>query len=483
MKKKHPNSRRTFLKKSALTAVGISIIPRHVLGKGFIPPSDKLNIAIVGGGGKGFSDAINVYNNGASNIAAICDVDWSSATRAFEKFPTAQKFKDYRKLLDNVKDIDAITVSTPDHTHAVITLAAMQLNKHVYVQKPLTHNIYEARVLTEAANKYQIVTQMGNQGASGTGVQQMIEWFDSDIIGTVNQVHVWTNRPVWPQGIKSPSDKPAILDGLDWDSWIGPAEYVDYHPLYHPFKWRGWWNFGTGALGDMGCHLMDPPYRVLGLGYPLEVESSVGSIFTQDWTPDYYPESCPPSSRTQLKFAATAKNPSEVKLNWTDGGLRPFHPELIPADHPIGDENSANGVMMIGEKGIMTCGTYGRNAKIYLNTGELITPKESVEPESTITLPENGHHSQWVEACKSGYGSEKHKALTSSFDFAGPLTESILMGNLAIRSYNYREKAGNSYEYPGRKKLLWDGTNMAITNFEPANQFVKRTYREGWKLV
>ena len=245
--KKQQTNRRSFLKKSALTALGISIIPRHVLGKGYIAPSDKLNIAIVGGGGKGFSDAVNVYNHGMSNISAICDVDWNSAAQAFEKFPKAQKFKDYRKLLDTVKDIDAITVSTPDHTHAVITLAAMQLNKHVYVQKPLTHNIYEARTLTEAANRYQIVTQMGNQGASGEGVKTMTKWFDSGMIGAVNEVHVWTNRPVWPQGIKSPTDKPTVLDGLDWDTWIGPAEYVDYHPLYHPFKWRGWWNFGTGA--------------------------------------------------------------------------------------------------------------------------------------------------------------------------------------------------------------------------------------------
>ena len=479
--KTNPTSRRSFIKKSALTALGISIIPRHVMGRGFIPPSDKLNIAVVGAGGKGYSDAINVFNKGASNIAAICDVDWNSANRAFSFFPNAKKFKDYRILLDEIKDIDAITVSTPDHTHAVITLAAMQLNKHVYVQKPLTHNIYEARVLTEAANKYQIVTQMGNQGASGQGVQTMINWFNSGMIGTVNQVEVWTNRPVWPQGIKTPTDKPAILDGLDWDTWIGPAEWVDYNPLYHPFKWRGWWNFGTGALGDMGCHLMDPPYRVLGLGYPTEVESSVGSIFTQDWTPDYYPESCPPSSRTQLKFAATEKNHSEVKLNWTDGGLRPFHPELIPADHPIGDEDSTNGVIMIGDKGIMTCGTYGLNPKIYLNTGEIIKANFE-DANNTNVLPENGHQAKWVEACKDGYGSEKHKQLTSSFDFAGPLTESILMGNLAIRSYNLREKNGNSFEYPGRKKLLWDGANMKITNFEPANQFVKRTYREGWKL-
>lgn len=481
MSKKSSISRRSFIKNTALTTFGISIIPRHVLGKGFIPPSDKLNIAVVGAGGKGYTDLLNVWNNGASNISAICDVDWNMASQAFQKFPKAVKFKDYRKLLEEVKDIDAITVSTPDHTHAVITLAAMQLNKHVYVQKPLTHSIHEARVLTEAANKYKIVTQMGNQGASGKGVQTMIDWFNSGLIGTVSQVDVWTNRPVWPQGIKSPSDKPALIDNLDWDTWIGPAKMVDYHPLYHPFKWRGWWNFGTGALGDMGCHLMDPPFRVLGLSYPTEVESSVGSIFTKDWTPDFYPESCPPSSRTQLKFEATEKNPSQIKLNWTDGGLRPFHPELIPADHSIGDEDSANGVIMIGEKGIMTCGTYGLNPKIYLNSGDIILPDKQSNVGET-TLPENGHHTKWTDACKAGYGSIKHKSLTSSFDIAGPLTESILMGNLAIRSYNLREATKNGFDYPGRKKLLWDGSSMKITNFDAANQFVKREYREGWSL-
>ena len=481
MSKNSSNSRRAFIKKTAITSLGISIIPRHVMGKGFIAPSDKLNIAVVGGGGKGYSDMINVWNNGANNIVAICDVDWNMASKAFKQFPKAKPFKDFRKMFENMHGIDAVTVSTPDHTHAVITLTAMQLNKDVYVQKPLTHNIYEARVLTEAANKHKIVTQMGNQGASGKGVQTMANWFDKGLIGTVDQVHVWTDRPVWPQGIPTPTDKPALLNDLDWDTWIGPAQWVDYHPLYHPFKWRGWWNFGTGALGDMGCHLMDPPYRVLGLGYPTEVESSVGAVYTQDWIPDYYPESCPPSSRTQLKFKATEKNPSEVKLNWTDGGLRPFHPELIPANHPLGDEDSSNGVIMIGEKGIMTCGTYGRNPKIYLNSGEIILPEKDEDKEDD-PLPENGHHTRWVEACKAGYGSEQHKALTSSFDFSGPLTESVLMGNLAIRSYNLREKADRGFNYPGRKKLLWDGQNMRVTNFEPANQFVKREYREGWKL-
>jgi len=277
---KFSNTRRSFIRKAALTSLGITIIPRHVMGRGYIPPSDKLNVAVVGAGGKGYSDMINVWNNGASNIAAICDVDWNRASPAFKDFPKARRFKDYRKMLDEMSDIDAITVSTPDHTHAVITYAAMQLGKHVYVQKPLTHNIYEARVLTEAAVNNKIVTQMGNQGASGKGVQTMINWYDSGLIGNVHKVDVWTNRPVWPQGMKSPTDKPAILSNLDWDSWIGPAKWVDYHPLYHPFKWRGWWNFGTGALGDMGCHLMDPPYRVLGLGYPTEVESSV-ELFLQ----------------------------------------------------------------------------------------------------------------------------------------------------------------------------------------------------------
>lgn len=478
MKPKKITSRRSFLKKSSIAFTGIYIIPRHVLGQGYIAPSDKLNIAAVGGGGKGYTDLLHSWNEGASNIAAICDVDWNMAADAFKKFPEAKKYKDFRKLFDEVKDIDAVTISTPDHTHAVIAMTAMTQGKHVYVQKPLTHNIYEARMLTEAARKHKVVTQMGNQGASGDGVKQMTKWFDEGKIGNVHTVHVWTNRPVWPQGIPTPSDKPKMLDGLDWNNWVGPAKMVDYHPLYHPFKWRGWWNFGTGALGDMGCHLIDPPYRVLGLGYPSEVESSVGAIYTQSWVPEYLPESCPPSSRTQLKFQASEKNPVDVNMTWTDGGLRPFHPELIPADHPIGDNNSTNGVIMIGEKGIMTCGTYGRNPKIYFNNGQVIK-YESVASK----LPENGHQIRWVAACKEGFGKDQHKALTSSFDFAGPLTESILMGNLAIRSYMLRTpRKDGRHDYPGRKKLLWDGKNMKITNFESANQFVKREYREGWSL-
>lgn len=469
------NGRRNFLKKTAVVATGISIVPRHVLGKDFIAPSDKLNIAVIGGGGKGKSDGLNAWNKGTSNISAICDVDWNMSKDLMNKFPKAKKYKDFRKLFDEVKDIDAVTISTPDHTHAIITLTAMQLGKHVYVQKPLTHNIHEARVLTKAANKYNIVTQMGNQGASSDGTKQLIKWFDEGIIGKVDTVEVWTNRPVWPQGIKTPLDKPKMIDGLAWDTWVGPAKMVDYHPLYHPFKWRGWWNFGTGALGDMGCHLIDPAFRVLGLSHPTEVESSVGAVFSKDWTADYLPDSCPPSSRTQLKFKATDKNPVDVKLTWSDGGIRPFHPDLIPADHPIGNKDSSNGVMMIGEKGIMTCGTYGQEPKVYLNSGEILNMDKKLFNNK---LPESGHQIFWTEACKAGFGSKEHKSLTSSFDYAGPLTESLLIGNLAIRSY--MQKSGKKFN--GRKKLLWDSKNLRVTNFDDANKFVSRKYREGWKL-
>ncbi len=278
MKEKSP-SRREFIKKGALSAAAFYIVPRHVLGKGFTAPSDKLNIAAIGAGGKGASDIWNAYNNGAENVVALCDVDWKVAEASVKRFPNAKRYQNYKEMLEKEgKNIDAVTISTPDHTHAVIAMAAMQAGKHVYVQKPLSHDIYEARMMTEAARKYKIVSQMGNQGASSVGSWQMVNWFNAGLIGTVDEVHIWTNRPVWPQGIPVPKGQKEIPDGIAWDQFIGPAEWVDYTPAYHPFKWRGWWNFGTGALGDMGCHLIDPAFRVLGLGYPTEVECSAGSV-------------------------------------------------------------------------------------------------------------------------------------------------------------------------------------------------------------
>jgi predicted dehydrogenase len=479
MENNQENSRRNFIKTLGFAAGSFYIVPRHVLGKGFLAPSDKVNIAGIGCGGKGWSDLMSSWNNGAENIVALCDVDFNEAKRAAEKWPNAKKYSDFRELLDKEKGIDAVTISTPDHTHATIAMAAMNLGKHVYVQKPLTHNIYEARMLAKTAMDKKIVSQMGNQGSSGDGVRKMQDWYNAGVIGKVNEVHVWTNRPVWPQGIPVPTAKFATPAHLNWDQWLGPAAKVDYTPAYHPFKWRGWWAFGTGALGDMGCHLLDPPIRVLGLGSPTEVECSVGSVFLKDWNAEYIPEGCPPSSIVNLSFGPSAKNKSNVKLTWYDGGLRPPHPDGIDANVIMGDEDGTNGVIMIGSKGIMICGTYGRVPKVFIKgkqVPEADLPKEKI---ARVIGNADGHQTQWVNAIKAGFGNAP---LSSSFDYSGPFTESVLMGNLAIRSYMMREGEGNKITYPGRKKLLWDGVNLRITNFEPANQFVKREYREGWTL-
>lgn len=486
--KKVAPTRRQFIQAGALAAGSFFIVPRHVLGKGFIAPSDKLNIAGVGIAGKGFSDTNNAFNKGANNIVALCDVDWGrdQVKKNFEQHPKAAKYQDFRQMLEKeAKNIDAVTVSTADHTHAVVAMAAMQLGKHVYVQKPLTHNIYEARMLTEAARKYKVVTQMGNQGSSNPAQKKMVEWFDKGLIGKVHTVQLWTNRPVWPQGIPVPPAAGEVPSDLNWDVWLGPAQKVGYTPAYHPFKWRGWWNFGAGALGDIGCHEMDVPFRVLGLGYPTEVEASIGAVFLKDWTPEYIPEGCPPSSHVEMKFPATAKNKSDVKMIWSDGGIRPFRPEFLPENEPLSNDGGANGVFLIGDKGLMMCGMYGRDPKIFTKKGEKFElSAEELARQNDNTLPEYGHQVLWANACKAGFNSKEHKELTSSFDFSGPLTESVLMGNLAIRSFNVRTaRSGGGFDYPGRKKLTWDGKNMKITNFDDANQFVFRDYRPGWKLV
>lgn len=482
------NNRRDFIRQSSLAAAGFFIVPRHVIGKGHVAPSDKLNLAAIGAGGKGSSDLFNAFNKGANNVVAMADVDWDRCTTSFERFPNAKRYHDFREMLEKSgKDIDAVTISTPDHFHAVAAMACMQMGKHVYVQKPLTHNIAEARMLTEAARKHKVVTQMGNQGSSNPEQKVAMDWFEKGLIGDVHKVEVWTNRPVWPQGIPVPTDKPALpssMTAANWDTWLGPAQYVDYHPLYHPFKWRGWWNFGTGALGDIGCHTIDSPFRILGLGYPTEVECSVGQIFIKDWNPEYIPEGCPPSSLVEIQFPATKKNKIPCKLVWMDGGLRPFHPPQLPANEPLStDGKGANGVFLHGSKGVMIIDMYGNNPRIYLNSGEVI--KTPVVKE--IDLPEYGHQVHWANACKAGFNSKEHKELSSSFDYSGPLTETVLMGNLAIRSYMLRKEVVNAagksgLDFYGRKKLLWDGKAMKITNLDEANQFVTREYRNGWAI-
>lgn len=493
MSNKSRQNRRSFIRNGALATAGFFIVPRHTLGKGYTAPSDKLNIAAIGAGGKGTGDIFNAFNSGANNVVGLADVDWNQCKTSFDRFPNAKRYHDFRVMLDEMgKDIDAVTISTPDHFHAYAAMACMQLGKHVYVQKPLTHNIAEARMLTEAARRYKVVTQMGNQGSSNPAQKIAIDWFDKGLIGQVHTVNIWTNRPVWPQGIPVPTEKPALpasMTDKEWDIWLGPAQYVDYHPLYHPFKWRGWWNFGTGALGDIGCHTIDSPFRILGLGYPTEVECSVGNVFLKDWNPEYIPEGCPPSSHVQIQFPATKKNKIPLKMIWMDGGIKPMHPDWIPANEPLSDDGGENGIILHGTKGLMTIGMYGNSPKIYLKNGEKIEMPKT-EETSASKLPEWGHQIYWTQACKAGFESKEHKALTSSFDYSGPLTETVLMGNLAIRSYMIRNKVQrkmpngsmrDAFEFPGRLKLLWDGINMKITNFPDANQFVSREYRSGWE--
>lgn len=490
MRKKLPalgDSRRRFLKNSLIAASGFYIVPRHVLGgRGYTAPSDKLTLACVGVGGKGESDIDYLSGTGKVNIAFLCDVDDRRAAETRKKFPQAQNYKDYRLMLEKEhKHIDAVTVSTPDHQHAVIGMAAMQLGKHVYIQKPLAHDIYEVRMLTEAAPRYKVVTQMGNQGASGDGVRQLVDWYRAGIIGDVTEVFCFTNRPVWPQGIQWPSASVSVPAELDWDLWLGTAPKKDYVDNLVPFNWRGWWDYGTGALGDMGCHIIAPAFQVLELGYPTEAQCSVGSVFTGEFQQGYFPDSCPPSSHITLKFAGASGKP-DVKLHWMDGGIQPERPDELKPSEIFGDGD--NGTLFIGTKGKMMCGTYGRDPQLLptSRTAQTTVPQTIARvPGADIT----GHYNAWVEACMAGYGSDKEKNLSSNFRVAGPLAETVLMGNLAIRSYDIRKPAAgggtgrHEYDWPGRHiKLLWDGANMKITNFDDANQFVRRTYRSGWSL-
>lgn len=482
--KKPAISRRSFVKTSAI-ASSIFLVPRHVLGgPGYIAPSDRLNLAAIGAGGKGGSDIRNASVSGRERISALCDVDFSgSASTSVEAFPKAKLYNDFRVMLDKQKNIDAVTISTPDHVHGPAAKWAMERGIHVYVQKPMTHNIKEARMLTKMARNNKIVSQMGNQGGSNPLLDMVQKWIDEDRIGAISKVQVWSNRPVWPQGGKMPEpDASKKPEDLYWDLWLGPASQRAFTPNLHPFNWRGWWDYGTGALGDVGCHLIDIPFRTLNLKYPTDAECSVGSVFSQMWTPDYNPEGCPASSFITLHFDATEKTKSRIEMTWSDGGIRPSHPDIIPANDDIGGENSQNGVLIIGEKGIISTNINDSSPlmpKLYLNDG---TTEFGPEVEENLE-PEYGHQRKWVDACKAGFNSPEHQALTSSFDYAGPMTETVLMGNLAIRSYMLqKENSEGKMEFFARKKLLWDGENMRITNLEEANQFVGRTYRTGWEV-
>jgi len=461
-------SRRAFVEGVA-GAAGLLIVPRHVLGgPGYQAPSDTVNIATVG-----YVHGMGTSNTNAcakENIVTLCDVDESDAamekirrskTPILERFPNAARHRDFRVMLEKQKDIDAVIVATPDHTHAVIAMAAMQLGKHVYVQKPLTRTVSEARALTEAARRYKVVTQMGNQGRSGEGVRLIEEWISDGAIGKVTEVHCWTNRPIWPQGMDRPTDTPAPPKGLDWDLWIGPAPMRPAHRAYHPFSWRSWWDFGCGALGDMACHVMDASYSVLKLGYPTSVQASIAQQMVEVARFDGsagnrrldYKDSFPPATVVHYTFPARGDLPA-LRLHWYDGGILPERPEELEIERRLPE----SGTIFVGEKGKLICETYSESPRLIPET----RMQAYKRPGKTIPRVEGSHEQNWIDTIKG-----RTKA-TSPFDYAGPFTETVLLGNLAIA-------------FPGRK-LLWDGPNMRVTNFEEANALVQHHYREGWSL-
>ncbi|UCG47610.1 MAG: Gfo/Idh/MocA family oxidoreductase [Phycisphaerales bacterium] len=438
-------TRRGFMG-GAAAAAAFTIVPRHVLGgAGNTAASEKLNIAGVGVGGMGGS---NVRACRGENIVALCDVDERHASRVFDRYPKAKKWTDFRKMLDEQKEIDAVIVATPDHTHAIIALEAMKRGKHVYVQKPLTRTVGEARMLTEAARKYKVATQMGNQGHSGGGVRDICEWIWAGVIGDVKEVHAWTNRPVWPQGIGRPSDTPEVPKTLNWDLWVGPSPMRPYHPAYLPFKWRGWWDFGCGALGDMACHVLDPVIWALKLRYPTSVWACATEVNK---------ETFPHASIVRFEFPAREGMPA-VKVNWYDGGMKPPRPAELDDRRPLNQANS--NVLFMGTKGVLRCGEYGDSPQLipYSRMREFSKNR----PPKTLKRIRGGHEGNWIEACKGG------EPATSNFDYSGPFTEMVVMGNLALKRLG--------------KKLLWDGENMKFTNDDEANQYVSLPARKGWEL-
>ncbi len=446
--KKKKFSRRDFLG-GAAAAAAFTIVPRYALGgPGHTPPSEKLNIAGIGVGGQGAGDLGNVSSQ---NIVALCDVDWRHAAGTFRRYPNARKYRDFRKMLDKEdKNIDAVVVATPDHIHAVASMAAIKRSKHVYCEKPLTHSVYEAREVAKAAREHKVATQMGNQGQASPETRLMCEFIWAGALGPVREVHVWTDRPLrglnsvyWPQGVGRPKDTEQVPDSLDWDLWLGPAPQRPYSSAYVPFKWRGWWDFGTGALGDIGCHRIDPVWRALKLKCPSSVEASCTLVNK---------ETFPVASMVTYHFDARGDMPP-VKLTWYDGGLRPPRPEELEDGQHLG----TNGILFVGDKGKMLEYTLIPESK----------RKEFGNPPKVIPRSP-GHYQEWIEACKGG------KPAGSNFDHAGPLAEAVLLGNIALRP-ELKEKLT-------RTSLLWDGPNLKITNVPEANKFLRREYREGWTL-
>jgi hypothetical protein len=437
-------SRRRFLGTTAAVTAGFTIVPSHVVsGLGHVAPSDKLNIAGVGVGGMGRT---NLRHMNSQNIVALCDVDWKYSQKTFDDYPKAKKFWDWRKMYDEMgKEIDAVMVATADHTHALVAAHAMTMGKHVYVQKPLTHSVYESRLLTKLAEKYKVATQMGNQGSSGEGVNLTTEWIMNGEIGEVKKVEAFTDRPIWPQGLNVPTEKQKVPDTLNWDLFTGPAVMNDYNAIYTPWNWRGWWDYGTGALGDMACHILHPVFVGLQLQYPIKVQGSSTLLLTK----------CAPTAQmVQLVYPERKPAPNvkfpEVEVTWYDGGLQPMKPDWWPEGKSMND--SGGGVLFHGSKDTLVCGCYGVNP--WLLSGRVPdAPKFRRRIENPMR---GGHEMDWVRACKES--PENRVETASPFSEAGPFNEMVVMGVCAVRLQGLN------------KELLWDGENMEFTNISDSEE-------------
>lgn len=446
-------TRRNFLAKTGIATVGLTIVPNVVMGRkfGHVSPSDKLNIAGVGIGGMGRN---NLKNMNSQNIIALCDVDWDYADKTFKDYPKAKKYQDWRIMFDEIgKSIDAVMIATPDHSHAVIAANAMTLGKHVYVQKPLTHSVYESRLLTKLARKYKVATQMGNQGHSGDDIRKTCELIWSGEIGEIKEVHGWTDRPIWPQGLQRPAENMKIPKTLNWDLFLGTAPLRPYNSVYTPWNWRGWWDFGTGALGDMACHILHPVFKGLNLGYPTKVQGS-STMLLNDCAPNAQMVKYIFPQRDNMPKVAMP----EVEVYWYDGGFTPVRPEGVPAGKNLNDQGG--GVIFHGTKDTLICGCYGVNP--WLVSGR--TPN-SPKTQREVTL---SHEMDWVRACKES--PENRVETASPFSQAGPFNEMVVMGVLAVRLQTLNQE------------LEWDGENMRFTNI-PADATIRSIIEDGFKIT